>query len=241
MKAACRTGFLIAAFLFSGPVCSEVADPDPGRFAASINEFVAWDRKNSFPENAYLFVGSSSIRLWPTAAAFPGRPIINRGFGGSEISDVIHYYEQVIRPYSPQRIFLYVGDNDIGRGKTAEQVFEDFRELAELLKVDLPDAELVFIAIKPSKLRWDKWPVMAEANRMVQEYAAERPRLGYADLATPLLDRKGKPKDVFMEDGLHLDEEGYRLWQEALVPFLDAISLDELAAIPLPTRQEPRS
>ena len=78
MKAACRTGFLIAAFLFSGPVCSEVADPDPGRFAASINEFVAWDRKNSFPENAYLFVGSSSIRLWPTAAAFPGlRPLLD--------------------------------------------------------------------------------------------------------------------------------------------------------------------
>ena len=99
------------------------------------------------------------------------------------------------------------------------------------------------MAIKPSKLRWEKWPVMAEANRMVKEYTAERPRLGYADLATPLLDGQGKPKDVFMEDGLHLDKEGYRLWQEALAPFLDAISLNELAAVPLPnaTRQGPGS
>jgi lysophospholipase L1-like esterase len=138
------------------------------------------------------------------------------------MSDVIHFYKQVIQPYSPSRIFLYAGDNDIARGKTAGQVFDDFKELVALLEADLPNSELIFLSIKPSKLRWDKWPVMVEANRMVREYAANHSRLGYADVATPLLDSDGRPKEVFLEDGLHLNEEGYRLWQEALAPFFDA-------------------
>jgi len=202
-------------------VLAKSPDPDPERFAAAIAAFVAWDSKNSFPEDAFLFVGSSSIRLWSTAEAFPDKPVINRGFGGSEISDVIHFYEQLIRPYAPRSIFLYAGDNDIGNGKPAAQVFEDYRELVALVQADFPGATLVFISIKPSKDRWDKWPIMEEANRMVRDFASGHPNLEYADLATPLLDDDSKPKDVYVEDGLHLNEEGYRLWQEALAPFLD--------------------
>jgi len=202
-------------------VLARSPDPDPERYTAAIANFVAWDSKNSFPEDAFLFVGSSSMRLWSTAKAFPGKPVINRGFGGSEISDVIHFYEQVIRPYAPRRIFLYAGDNDIGNGKPADQVFEDYRELVAMVQADFPDATLVFISIKPSKDRWDKWPIMEAANRMVRDFASGHANLEYADLATPLLDDNGKPNDVYVEDGLHLNGEGYRLWQEALAPFLD--------------------
>jgi lysophospholipase L1-like esterase len=212
---------LAALAFFSQSVGADAPDPDPERFAASIEAFVEWDGKNSFPVDANLFVGSSSVRRWSTANAFPGKPIINRGFGGSELSDVIHFYEQVIRPYAPRRIFLYAGDNDIGRGKSAEQVFADYLELAGLVQADFSDTRLVFISIKPSTQRWARWPVMVEANRLVREHAAKHPGLEYADLATPLLDDDGQPKDVFVEDGLHLNEEGYRLWREALAPFLD--------------------
>ena len=212
---------IVANVLLRQPVYAEAPDPDPERFAEAIETFAVWDSKNSFPEDAILFVGSSSVRLWPTAAAFPGKPIINRGFGGSEISDVIHFYKQIIWPYMPTKIFLYAGDNDIGHGKTADQVFEDYKELVELLRTDLPDSELIFISIKPSKQRWDWWPTMVEANRMVREYANEHASLGYADLATPLLDEDGLPKDVYVEDGLHLNDQGYDLWREALAPYLD--------------------
>lgn len=212
---------LLFATILSQSVCAEFPVSDPNRFEASIADFVTWDKKNSYPEDAILFVGSSSVRLWSTAMAFPGKPIINRGFGGSEISDVIHYYEQVIRPYSPSKIFLYAGDNDIGNGKSAEQVFEDYKKLVALLRTDLPDSELIFISIKPSKLRWEKWPIMVVANRMVRDYAVKHPNLDYADLAAPLLDSDGMLKDVFADDGLHLNEDGYLLWQEALAPFLD--------------------
>jgi lysophospholipase L1-like esterase len=214
-------GILVAAFCLSRPVYSEVPDPDPGRFAETIETFAVWDSKNSFPEEAILFVGSSSVQYWSTATAFPGKPIINRGFGGSEISDVIHFYDRVIQPYAPTKILLYAGDNDIGYGKMADQVFEDYKELVELVQSDFPGTELIFISIKPSKQRWEKWPIMAEANRMVRKYAEKHPDLAYADLATPLLDDNGNPRDVFVDDGLHLNERGYRLWQQALAPYLE--------------------
>lgn len=211
----------IAVLCFSLETYADSPDPDPERFAKDIKTFAVWDSKNTFPENAILFVGSSSMRYWSTATAFPDRPIINRGFGGSEISDITHFYGQVIKPYAPAKIFLYAGDNDVGRGKTAEQVFEDYKELITIVQSDFPKVHLVYISIKPSKLRWDKWPQMVEVNRMVREYSESHPNLGYADLASPLLGSDGNPGDVFVDDGLHLNQRGYFLWQQALAPHLD--------------------
>ena len=216
-----RATLLFIACAVAAVANADAPDPDPARFDDAIQAFVDWDSKNALPEDPILFVGSSSVRLWSTAKAFPGKPIINRGFGGSELSDVIHFYDQVVKPYSPRKIFLYAGDNDIANGKSAEQVFEDYKAFVAMLREDLPDTELVFISIKPSKDRWAKWPVMASANRMVREYAAKLPGLEYADLAAPLLGNDGLPKDVYVDDDLHLNEEGYRLWQEALAPYLD--------------------
>lgn len=211
----------VALFCIGASLRPEAPDPDPQRFAREIATFVEWDRKNACPESAILFVGSSSIRLWDTAAAFPGKAVINRGFGGSELSDVLHFYDTVIKPYAPTKIFLYAGDNDIWAGKSARQVFEDYRQLVAMVRADFPGTELVFISIKPSKLRWDKWPIMSDANRMVREFAGPEPDMGYADLAGPLLDDSGNPGDFFIEDGLHLNQTGYRVWQQALAPFLE--------------------
>lgn len=213
--------FLIVAIFASLASSVESADPDPERFAESMEEFAAWDSKNSFPDDAILLVGSSSVRFWATADAFPDKPIINRGFGGSELSDVIYHFDTVILPYSPRQIFLYAGDNDIGNGKTADRVFADYKQLVEMVRSSFPDTEVVFISIKPSMARWEQWPEMVEANRLVREYSGQHPDLGYADLATPLLDDNGQPKDVYEDDGLHLNGKGYELWQEALAPYVE--------------------
>jgi len=200
---------------------AQVPDPNPGRFAETIETFTAWDRKNAVPEDVLLFVGSSSVQYWETAVAFPGKPVINRGLGGSELSDFVALFDRVIKPYSPRKIFLYAGDNDIAAGKPVEQVVEDFDELATMVHADLPNARLIFLSIKPSKARWDKWPLMAEANRAIRVYAAKSPGLGFVDVATPLLDDYGFLRDVYVDDGLHLNEQGYRLWETALAPYLE--------------------
>lgn len=200
---------------------TQPSEPDPRRFADEIEAFQSWDRKNSFPADGILFVGSSSIRFWPTAAAFPGLPVINRGFGGAHIADVIHYYDQVVKPYRPATIVFYAGDNDIARDKAPARVLADFQEFAGRVRAELPEARILFLSIKPSLARWAYWPAMVEANAMIRDYIAGEPRMTYVDLATPLLDENGEPADVYVEDGLHLNDRGYRLWKEAFEPFLD--------------------
>ncbi len=97
-------------------VAAPKPDPDPARFTADIAAFEAWDRQNSTSKNAVLFVGSSSIRLWQTAEAFPELAVINRGFGGSHASDVVHFAPRIIFKYEPRTIVFYAGDNDIADG-----------------------------------------------------------------------------------------------------------------------------
>lgn len=213
---------LIAALVASISIAQEtIADPDPARFNDTIQGFVLHDTKNSFPENGILFVGSSSVRFWATAEAFPGKPIINRGFGGSHMSDLLHYYDQVVKPYGASKIFVYEGDNDIARGKSAEQVFEDFKAFFERAQADLPDTQILILAIKPSNSRWKLWPTMDATNKLIKDYTDKHTNLSFVDVATPLLDGNGKPKDVFIADGLHLNSAGYELWREAVRPYLD--------------------
>jgi lysophospholipase L1-like esterase len=199
-------------------------DPDPLRFEAAIEQFKSWDQKNSRPADPILFVGSSSIRFWKTAEAFPRFPVINRGFGGSHISDVQHYYDAVIGKYEPKLIVFYEGDNDIAAGKSVDQVLGDYKQLIERILSDKPEAQFLFIPIKPSSSRWNYWPEMQEVNQRIKNYNKQNDRLHYVDLATPVLNAEGTPNDsLFLDDQLHLNESGYAKWNSVLRPVLEKL------------------
>lgn len=197
------------------------ADPDPNRFAAEIKGFAEWDSKNAAPVEPVLFAGSSSARMWRTHESFPDLPVVNRGFGGSHISDVIHYAGQVVLPYKPGVIVFYAGDNDIAAGKSAEGVAGDYRKFVTLVHAQLPATRIIFLTIKPSGQRWALWPEANKANQLVEELCKQDKRLFFADLATPLLDAGGRPRaELFLADQLHLNAQGYAVWTEALRPIL---------------------
>lgn len=207
---------------YQAPEAKAQADPDPARFAEEIAAFEAWDRRNTPPEQPVLFVGSSSIRMWPTAERFPHLAVVNRGFGGSHLSDVLHYLPETVLRYEPRAIVLYEGDNDVASGKSPEQVLEDYRTFVRAVHEAQPGTPIVFVAIKPSLSRWALWPEMQRANTLVRRFSEAHPALYYADLAAPMLGREGKPDPaLFVEDGLHLSEAGYDLWDRALQPVLD--------------------
>ncbi|MBN1362511.1 MAG: hypothetical protein JW993_18080 [Sedimentisphaerales bacterium] len=129
-------------------------NPDPNRFAGEIEAFAQWDSKNAIPADPILFVGSSSIRLWKTHESFPELPIVNRGFGGAHISDVVHFADRIVLPYAPRLIVFYAGDNDVAAGKSASRVLCDYRRFVELVHAKLPETRIIFISIKPSSSRW---------------------------------------------------------------------------------------
>jgi len=197
------------------------ANPDPHRFDKEINAFIMYDQKNSFPENAILFVGSSSIRIWKTHLAFPEFPVINRGFGGAHISDVLFFYDQIVKKYQPQIIVFYAGDNDIAAGKPVDQVVSDFKKFVQKVKSDLPSIRIIYLPIKPSILRWKFWPAMDKANQIIKSICLQDELLEYIDTAGALLAAGGQPdKNLFISDGLHLNAKGYQKWNAILLPVL---------------------
>jgi lysophospholipase L1-like esterase len=186
-----------------------------------IRQFEQWDSKNTFPSNAVLFVGSSSIRLWRTRDCFEGFAVINRGFGGSQISDVNYYAGRIVLPYKPQVIVFYAGDNDVAAGKGARQVFDDYKQFVKLVHKKLPGTRIIYIGIKPSRSRWSLWPVMNEVNGMIRDFSEKDGLLYYFDSATPLLSSDGKPDaTLFLKDQLHLNDKGYEAWTKLLRPVI---------------------
>lgn len=221
-----RLAFTIFLVPFSLLAFGQSPEPSPqpvpqteSRWEKAISTFENWDAKNAVPDNPVLFVGSSSIRLWTTHKSFPGWPVINRGFGGSQISDVHEFASRIVLPYKPQIIVLYAGDNDVAGGKSPQQVFEDYQKFANLVLENLPDTHLVFIAIKPSPSRWTLWPKMKLTNDLIQKMIEGNDRLHFADVATAMLGDNGEPQpELFAPDNLHLSDTGYELWTRTVTP-----------------------
>lgn len=195
--------------------------PPPTRFAAEIAHFAALDAATPPPSCGFLFVGSSSIRLWRSLADdMAPLPVLNRGFGGARIADVDFYFDQVVTPYRPRAIVFYAGENDLWAGVGAETVLADFHRFLELKTERLGDTPVYFVSLKPSRQRVSQMPLQAEVNAKVRAMAAERTDLRYVDVVPAMLDQ-GAPKDIFVADGLHMTPAGYQLWAGVVRPILE--------------------
>ena len=164
-----------------------------------------------------VFVGSSTIRLWDTAKAFPEWKPINSGFGGSEIRDSTTFADRIVLVHEPRAIVFYAGDNDVNAGRKPEQVAEDFRAFVEAVHKKLPKTRIHFISIKPSVLRWRQFETQKKANELAKEICKKDERLNYIDVVGPMLGEDGKPKaELFILDGLHLSAKGYEIFNDAV-------------------------
>lgn len=199
------------------PSVSERIPPD-APFAAEIASFVESDRLSPPAPCATLFVGSSSIDYWKSLATdMAPLPVLNRGFGGSQISDVNYWFDTVVEPYHPRAIVFYAGENDIAGGKTPRQVVADFDAFMTRKTQALGAVPVYFLSLKPSRLRFDELERQSEVNEKVRARANERADLHFIDVV-PLMLEDGKPKDLYLPDNVHMRREGYALWTEALRP-----------------------
>ena len=197
--------------------------PADTQYEAEIREFEAADRRDPPAPGGVLFVGSSSIRKWESLAQdCPVAPPLNRGFGGAQLGDVLHYANRIVVPYRPRLIVLYAGDNDLAAGRTPRQVYADYRAFVALVRRRLPKTRVVFVAVKPSIARWNIVGQIRAANALVRRYAARDPRhLAYVDVFTPMLGADGRPRpELFIDDGLHMTPAGYALWTSILRPYV---------------------
>jgi lysophospholipase L1-like esterase len=192
------------------------------------DEIAAFRKQDSLhpvPPHPIVFVGSSSFRIWTKLAVdFPGYPVINRGFGGSTLPDVILYAGDIILPYHPRQIVIYCGDNDLGYDSTVTgtEVYRRFTHLYELIRGKLPVADILFISIKPSPSRAHLLHKIEEANHLISVFLSTQAHAAFADVYHPMLDKEGRPrKELFLGDMLHMNAKGYELWKKIILPYLD--------------------
>lgn len=198
----------------------------PEKWAKVIDQFSAADAQTPSGPGGVLFVGSSSIRRWTTLADdFPRLTVINRGFGGSELTDSVYYFDKLVVPHAPKIVVLYAGENDLAAGAAADDVLAAFRAFCDKLHAALPATRLVFVSIKPCPKRWYLHPDITLANTLIKAECARDARRSFVDVYSPMLDERGELRpDLFVEDGVHMSRDGYRLWTWLLAPTLAASS-----------------
>ena len=205
--------FLIVAFIVNGQP-----------FIDEIKAFKKQDSTQPPGKHAILFVGSSSFRLWKNVQQhFPGYSIINRGFGGSSLSDVIRYEKEIIFPYHPRQILIYCGENDLASSDsiTAKTVFERFKILFGDIRKKLPEIPIAFVSIKPSISRQRLMPKMEETNKLIKSFLEKEKKTAFIDVYHKMLKPDGTPMDdIFIADNLHMNAKGYAIWQKLLAPYL---------------------
>jgi hypothetical protein len=200
---------------------AHAAEYDTAKWKGELERIAASDKAHPPEPGGIIFVGSSSIRMWDLEKSFPGKGYMNHGFGGSEIVDSTYYFDELVAMHKPRLVVFYAGDNYIANGKSPEQVLKDFQAFATKFKKELPKANLLYISIKPSTARWHLANKMREANKLIEEDGNRRPHFHFMDVWPVMLGEDGMPrKDIFLEDGLHMNEVGYAEWVKMIEPLL---------------------
>ena len=205
--------------------------PDPQRFEDAILRFEALDRENPPPAEAIVLTGSSSIARWNDRAAEALAPltVIPRGFGGSVMNDVLHYLDRVAITYRPRAILIYEGDNDTGTSNPipAQAILGQLRRIIDRVHMELPETRIYVLSVKPSILRWNVWPLAQEVSAGYRAIADDDPLVYYVDVATPLLNADGSLRpEIYVEDGLHLNDLGNSIWGTAIKNALMAVEAE---------------
>ena len=166
--------------------------------------------------NLIIFTGSSSIRFWEDLqSSFPEKNIINTGFGGSTMSDLLFYLDYVVIKYKPVEVFVYEGDNDLAFGEKAGKIRIEADSLIMRIHRSLPQTEIIILSVKPSPLRWALRDSYIELNTMYKSLPEIYSYVTFLDLWSPLIGPAGRPrKEVYMPDSLHLNSKGYSIWNE---------------------------
>ena len=182
--------------------------------------------ENPLPPGLVVFYGSSSIRLWDTLTEdFREIGVLNLGFGGSTLEACVWFFERLVVPCSPRSIICYAGDNDLGDGKTPEEVLTYFRRLLDKVDAHFPATiPFSFMSIKQSPSRMGIADRIRRTNDMIRQELEGHTKRYFIDVYSPMLAPDGRPDtSLFLEDGLHVSPKGYQVWHNVLNEWRDKI------------------
>jgi lysophospholipase L1-like esterase len=188
------------------PFAEEVA-------AISVKYDTIWDSS----KETIVFTGSSSVRLWKSLEeSFPEHHIVNTGFGGSQASDLLLHLNSLVLKYKPVKVFIYEGDNDITAKKKPKKIIQTTTAIIQQIRNQNPNTQIVIISAKPSISRWKLRGKYKRLNKKFQRLSKDDAYLSYVDVWNPMLDGRKLKTDIFISDGLHMNQKGYDIWYTAM-------------------------
>lgn len=206
---------LLAGFVYLSGTAQTIPFEDEVKAISARIDSAGWTQGST------VFTGSSTIRMWKDVqSVFPDTPILNTGFGGSKASDLEkHLFPLVIR-FEPSRVFIYEGDNDIWANVPVADIMTSLDHIVTRLLVIDPNSELYLIGPKPSPSRWEKKSNYLILNQKIEEYCRAKEGVNFVDTWKPLTDSGGNPRpELYLEDQLHLNQEGYEIWASIFKPY----------------------
>lgn len=211
----------LSSFLFI-LLSSNSFSQDKPAYWNDIQAIKSYDGIYNPPKHPILFIGSSSIRLWVDFnKSFADYTVLNRAIGGAVTKDVDRYLDDIVFPYQPKQLIIYVGENDLIKAADGDEVFEDFKKLYADLRTKLPAIPLVYISIKASPSRAAYLEKAKRVNFLVEQFLKKEKNTVYIDVYHPMLDKNGNMRpELFKEDQLHMNAAGYQIWNKLLKPHL---------------------
>ena len=218
-----KGNYFILFFFFLLTSNAGFAQPNPTPpFWKEIQQFKKMDSTLMPPKGKILMIGSSSFTNWKDVGYYlQGYPLINRGFGGSSLPDVIRYFDDIVTPHKPRQILIYCGENDLGPTVTADTVVERFKTLFHMIRTQDKKVKITYISMKPSPSRASLKDKMIEGNDKIKNWLLTKKHTSFVDVFDKMLLKDGKPMpDIFLKDSLHMNAKGYAIWQKEIAPHL---------------------
>ncbi len=210
------TSIIILVSLSCAPLSKYSNLPEVKAWESDIEKFEQLDVTKSYPSDAILFAGSSSIRLWSTIGKdMMPYNVIQRGYGGAKLSDFAVYADRIIYPHPCKAIVIFIGNDISGNenDKSPLEVSQLFRKTLYIIRRKFTDTPVFWISVTPTPSRWAVWPEIKEANEMIKEICDSHRNTYFIDTEKYFLNSSGLPRsELFIEDKLHLNDEGYRIW-----------------------------
>lgn len=194
---------------------------------SEVQKLEALNKTESYPDDAILFIGSSSIRLWNNIDKdMAPYSTIRRGYGGAKFSDLIFYTDRLVYPHDFKALVIFVA-NDIANSaddKTPEEILRLYKEVVRIVRVKNPKKPIFLIEITPTNSRWAKWAQTKQANELLKNYCESKANLHFIETAESFMGTDGKPRaELFRDDQLHLKQIGYDIWAERIKNKLDEV------------------
>jgi lysophospholipase L1-like esterase len=211
---------LLILLIFGSFIATKAQKADP--FLPEIKNFKKQDSIKFPPKNAVLFIGSSTFTKWKDAQQyFPKHVILNRGFGGSSLPNVIEHVGDVVFPYQPKQVVIYCGENDFTGNVSADVVVSRVKKLMDTIRSKYPKVAIAYISVKPSPSREQYIPLMKEANQKIEAMIKGMKRTVFINTADSMYNTDGTiMKEIFLGDKLHMNAKGYAIWQKVMEPYL---------------------